>query len=306
MVDILLATYNGEKYLPELLDSVLNQGFRQFHLYIRDDGSTDGTNAILDDYAQRYVGNITVVRDEKRLGSAKDNFFCLMGQGTANYIMFADQDDVWNPDKVERTVQAMTRAETDYGSETPILVHTDLTVVDEALRPIEPSLMRMQKLNPSYRTPNRLLVQNNVTGCTVMVNRALLKRGICSDERIIMHDWWLALIAAEFGKIVFLEKPSILYRQHNENRVGAKDVKSADYFKTKVNNTDKIHQSIIDTYRQAQAFYDQFGDMIHEKRLYTDFIGLQNSSAAKRISVLWKHRLLKSGLYRKIGQIIYG
>lgn len=305
MIEILLATYNGSDYLQVLLDSILANKREDFCILAHDDGSSDGTPSILEHYEKEY--GIRVLKDGKISNNgAKDNFFFLMHHSKEEYVMFADQDDIWHENKIWRTMEQMRAVETKYGKSTPILVHSDLEVVGEELHQISPSLMKMQKLNPYYHTINRLLVQNNVTGCTMMANRALLNLLHENEEGIIMHDWWLALLAAQFGKIIYIDEALIQYRQHGDNSVGAKDVKSMGYFKSKVSNTGQIHQTILDTYRQAEVFFKQYGEKISDKQLFVDFMSLKKSNAVERLIKLSKHRLFKSGLYRKIGQIIYG
>ncbi|MGI6153639.1 MAG: glycosyltransferase family 2 protein [Christensenellaceae bacterium] len=305
-IDILLATYNGELHIREQLDSLLLQTHENIRILARDDGSGDKTPAILEAYAKRHPDRLTVVQDSVKSNGAKQNFFALTKHATAGYIMFCDQDDVWEPSKAGQSYHAMKQAEERQGPHIPVLVHADLAVVDERLVPVSASMMHMQKLNPRYNTPNRLLAQNNVTGCTVMINRALADLWTKDDPRIIMHDWWLALIAAEFGKIIYIDQPLVKYRQHTGNEVGAKDVRSVSYYRSKMGNTRSIHQSIVDTYQQGEAFLDCFGEKIENKVLYEAFASMGNCNIFGRFFRLSKYKFYKNGLYRKIGQIIYG
>jgi glycosyltransferase involved in cell wall biosynthesis len=305
-IDILLAAYNGEQYIREQIGSVFSQTYGNVFIYARDDGSTDRTPSILREYQLQNPGRFEVLTDGAPTGSAKQNFFELMTHAKSDYVMFADQDDIWEPDKIQKTYDAMKHAEKRHGKELPILVHTDLCVVNMALSVISPSLMHMQKLNPKYATLNRLLVQNNVTGCTAMVNRALLAFAGEYDPRMIMHDWWLALIAAEFGEIVYIDEPLVKYRQHGKNDVGAKDVRSAGYYKQKLSAAAGIRQSIRDTYMQASLFLERFGDKAKDREMIAAFVELENSNLFSRIARLNKYKLYKNGLYRKIGQIVYG
>ena len=137
-VEILLAAYNGERFLREQLDSLLAQTWEQWHLTVSDDGSTDGTSAILDGYAAQYPDRIRRVRHEGRFGNACDHFFWLMKECGASYMMFCDQDDVWHPDKVEKTMRALLEAEDEAGTDTPVLVFTDLTPVTKSSGPLLP------------------------------------------------------------------------------------------------------------------------------------------------------------------------
>lgn len=302
MVDILLATYNGEVYLKEMLDSLMNQTMQEFHIYIRDDGSTDRTLVIAEGFQQTYPEKITLIQDELNVGNACGNFLELLSHSTQEYIMFADQDDVWEPNKIELEVNEIHKYK-----DTPVLLHTDLCVVDENLKTVAPSLMELQRLEPNYITLNRLIAQNNVTGCTVVMNRALVKL-FRNASGILMHDWWFALIAAAFGKVVFVDQKTVQYRQHTENEVGAKDVKSASYFRQKISNTGGIRDSILKTYSQASSFLETYQDILSDdqKEMLTVFTELQDKSKCSRMRLLSKYKLYKSGLYRKVGQIIYG
>ena len=139
----------------------------------------------------------------------------------ADYVMFCDQDDVWHPDKVRLTLRLMEQVETDLSL--PVLVHTDLRVVDGELREMDPSFQHYSGLDGHRPSLPQLLVQNVVTGCTVMINRSFGAAGLPpgGGGDMLMHDWWLALIAAAMGRAVFLDRATIDYRQHGGNVVGA-------------------------------------------------------------------------------------
>lgn len=223
MIDILLATYNGEAFVRELLDSLLSQTDADWRLLVRDDGSTDGTLPILRLFAAAHPGRVEIVEDGRGNMGVIANFSTLMEMSDAEYVMFCDQDDVWLPDKIAKTRLAMERIESQRGSDWPLLVHCDLRVVDEDLRQIAPSFMRHQRFDPVLGSGlNRLLVQNIAPGCTMMINRALKRLAIPVPEEAMMHDWWAMLIAAALGEIAYLDEPLVLYRQHGVNAVGAK------------------------------------------------------------------------------------
>lgn len=265
-VEILMATYNGAKYLPAQLDSILAQDTDCWHLTVSDDESTDETPEILDDYIRRFPEKITRVYSGRRFGNARDHFFWLMKQCKADYMHFSDQDDVWHPDKVHVMQQALEQAEAQYGAQTPLLVFTDQAVVDEDLKPMAPSLMKMQQQSPEKTDYRNILFQNIVTGCTSAINRSLANlAGQCSDTtQVIMHDWWLALVAARFGKLVYLDTPTLDYRQHRGNSVGAKNVGSASYIVYKLCHLDAFQKTVVEKKRQAAAFVSCFGNMMTE------------------------------------------
>lgn len=220
---IALATYNGAAHLAEQVRSLQAQDFGDWQLLARDDGSVDGTRDLLAQLASEDP-RITVVESTARFGVVR-NFAELLARAEragADYVFTCDQDDVWLPTKISRSLAAMTRLEAERGRETPLLVHSDLAVVDHALRPLYPSFLRRQGIRHEESSPlNVLLVQNFVTGCASLMNKALLRLALPFPECCIMHDWWIAQCAAAGGAIGFLAEPTILYRQHGANQIGA-------------------------------------------------------------------------------------
>jgi hypothetical protein len=220
-VVILMATYNGHLFLRQLLDSVVAQSHQHWTLFVADDGSDDSTMRILDEYGAAD-DRIVVEQRPRRLGAAQ-NFLRLLQDHGDGYVMFCDQDDVWDGAKVSNTLRVMLASELEHGAGTPILVHTDLTPVSSDLRPIAHSFSALQRLHPRATSTRRLLIQNTVVGCTVMINHSLTEKALtlAHPERITMHDWWLALVASRFGAITYLGESTILYRLHSANTVGA-------------------------------------------------------------------------------------
>lgn len=254
MIDILMAVYQGEAYVAEQIESILKQTYTDWTLLIGDDGSKDRTMEILLAYEAKYPSKIRVIPNKVNSGSAQANFFHLLSLSKAAYAMTCDHDDVWLPDKVEKTMGEMERLERESPPGTPILVHTDLEVVDENLRTIAPSMFQLQNLDSRRVSLSRLLAQNVVTGCTMLANRPLLDLAKDPPASAIMHDWWLALVAAAFGRIGFVDDPTIRYRQHGNNEVGAKNVRDPKYVAARLSKTEQIHKVLTDTYRQAAGF----------------------------------------------------
>jgi glycosyltransferase involved in cell wall biosynthesis len=220
-IDILLAAYNGQAYLKEQIDSVLAQSNQDWRLIIRDDGSSDNTVSILEKYKAEHPDKIKLISDSDGNLGASLNFGRLLEQTDAEYIMFSDQDDIWLPNKIELTLNAMKATEQIYPDK-PVLVHTDLKVADSDLNIIADSMWTYQKLFPEAGNDlNRAMAQNVVTGCTVMINKKARAISIPVPDEAIMYDWWLALNVCRHGKIVYVSIPSVLYRQHSKNRVGA-------------------------------------------------------------------------------------
>lgn len=223
MLCVALATYNGERFLPELLASIQEQTFRSWNLLVRDDGSTDNTEAILQEHAANDP-RIVILPSEEQLGPSL-NFGRIMQAALnrdAQQVAFADQDDVWLPEKLATQVRAMEDAQSQFGVDTPLLVHSDVSVVDETLQTVDPSFRNFSRRYLNTGDPLRtLLAHNFVIGCSTVINRALLKLAVPVPESAFMHDWWVALIAASSGKLVDIDQPLVQYRQHNNNSIGA-------------------------------------------------------------------------------------
>lgn len=223
---IVLATYNGAAYLGEFLDSLRRQSVAEWHLLVRDDGSTDATPEILARAAVEDA-RISLMGDvPDRLGVTA-NFGVLLEHARerhARYVFLADQDDVWLPHKLEKQLALMRQAEASASPETPLLVHADLSLVDRNLRVIHRSHSRCTGLgrDRTCHSPLRILLTNNfVTGCTALLNRPLLDAALPFPPSAVLHDWWIALCAAALGEIHYLAEPTVLYRQHGSNVVGA-------------------------------------------------------------------------------------
>jgi len=298
-VDILLATYNGEQYLSELIQSILAQTHPHIRLLVRDDASTDKTPQILQEFASCYSDKIRIIPTHRNLG-VKGNFSELMNHATSDYIMFADQDDRWHPDKVVKSLKQLKQLESEWGAETPLLVHTDLTVVSANVDLISPSFWLYSYLNPHLDTLNRLLPQNVVTGCATIFNRALLNLAWPIPTEAVMHDWWLALVAKAFGQISSLPIPTLLYRQHTSNDTGAKKYSLGAIFKI------KWRGSTPQTYKQAAAFLERYGQRLedNQRELVETYASLGHAPFLKRNIQIWQHGFFKQGLLRNLKAFI--
>jgi glycosyltransferase involved in cell wall biosynthesis len=218
-VDIVMATYNGEKYLAAQIDSLLGQTYKNWRLLITDDGSTDRTLDILRCYAKTY-NQITIVNTERQGGVVK-NFSKGLTFCTSPYIMFCDQDDIWLTNKISSMVDAMKVKESSLGKGTPLLGFSDLCLVDEYASVIHNSFYQYNRLNPNNNLDyGYLLWRSTVYGCTVIFNKELLHLAMPLPDDISMHDQWFALIAAKYGSLFFLPESLIYYRQHCNNVVG--------------------------------------------------------------------------------------
>ncbi len=302
MITILLSTYNGEKYLKEQIDSLFNQTYQDISIIVRDDGSSDNTLEILNDY------KLVLLKSSGNIG-VKKSFSLLLEYAMQNknskYFMFCDQDDVWKKDKVEKTLLKMQDMERVYQNN-PLLVHTDLKVVDDKLTIINNSFWEHEYIMPQLNNLNRLLMQNTITGCTMMINKELANLALPVPTESIMHDWWIGLVASKFGKIGVIEKSLIQYRQHSTNSIGAKGFsyrnilqKVFDIFLNRNLDRNYLYINII----QAKVFLKIYKDKLDQNNIdmLIDFINIDNKSFLKKRHLLLKHKLLKQGLIRNIG-----
>lgn len=304
MVTVLLAVYNGEKYLKSQIDSLLDQTFKEIKIIIRDDGSNDNSTRIIAEYCKNYPQIISTVEGVPT-GNAARNFARLLEVCDDDYIMFCDQDDIWLPEKIEKTLEAVKSQEGKCG-EIPVLAHSDLKVVDQNLNVISDSFFNFQKLCQDNVTLPRLLTQNYVTGCTVMINRALKEKCGTIPPSCIMHDWWLALVAVLFGKIICLKNPTILYRQHSGNQVGAKSAYGVAFIKRKLATLDKVRENYSATYTQAAALIDCYRNVLsaEHRHILEVYCSMQNMNKINRIRIIRKYDFKKGTRLRVIGQYL--
>jgi glycosyltransferase involved in cell wall biosynthesis len=222
-VMVVLSAYNGARHIAEQIDSIRGQSFREWKLVVRDDGSSDGTIGIVKDFVARDA-RISLIEDSGTKRGPWASFGKLLAHAYdhgAEHVFLSDQDDVWLPGKMEQQLSLLTAEAARRGARHPLLVHSDLEVVDEALRLIHPSFSEFQRMSYNKTDPLRtLLIHNAVVGCSVAINRPLLEFALPIPSGS-PHDWWLALCAAATGGILRTAAPTVLYRQHTANVVGA-------------------------------------------------------------------------------------
>ena len=224
MIDILLATYNGEKYLREWLQSLSKQTYSDWRLLVHDDGSTDHSMHILREETAGWPQEVKILPPEPKPLGAIRSFEKLLKASDSDYCAFADQDDVWLPEKLALCIEAMQKEEAIHERKTPIVVHTDMRVVDSELNKIDGSFWQYSNLRPALLESDvhYLAVANCLTGCTMLLNNAAREVALPIGENAYMHDAWTGLqVMLHGGEIVAIDTPTLLYRQHEGNTLGA-------------------------------------------------------------------------------------
>ena len=302
MVTVLMATYRGKQYLEQQLDTILAQTV-PVKILISDDGSDDGTREMLENYAGWYPEQVFLHHRTQHTGGAAGNFFWLMQEALKDekneYIFFSDQDDVWENDKVSVMLHRMKVLEKGLGSACPILLYSDMEVVDEDLYEISPSFAAYTHQDPDRSSFAELLVENQVTGGASMINRALLTHCAMEPEICCMHDWWIALTASCFGVIEFMPRVLSKYRQHGDNVLGAKDAGSFGEMKARLGRGKEVEQNYRRMLNQGIAFGRRFWKNMDTAQRMTlrAFLALPYQSAAGRLkNIRYNHFYKNSAL----------
>ncbi len=276
-IDILLATYNGEKYIREQIDSILNQTYKNIRLIISDDCSSDTTPEILKEYEEKDKRIILYIQ-EKNLGVVKNIEF-LLKKVESPYYMLADQDDYWMPEKVEKTLEKLQEENSD-------LAFGDLEVVDEKLNTIYPSfndyMLLTRKIKKYINSYKLNYLYNCVTGCTILAKKETIKYflPLPTISKRLIHDHWIGLMVSLNGKLVYVPEKYIKYRQHGDNQVGTEKISHGfekmeqvrelflnvklGIFETYVKNNEKFPKDLQELNKKA---YDYFKMLEKKKKI---------------------------------------
>ena len=277
VIDILMATYNGEKYLSEQIESILNQTYSNFRLLISDDCSKDGTRKILEEY-EKKDNRITVFYQEKNLGYVK-NFEFLLTKVENEIYALSDQDDVWNKDKVEKSINKLKEDNAD-------LVFTDLEVVNEKLETKYPSyndyMIFSRKIKNNINSYKLEYLYNTITGCTLVSKKKFLEKilPIPMDSKYVIHDSWIGLVVSLYGKITYLNEPTIKYRQHGDNQVGT------NHLSHKFTKLDDVRNLFMDVKVQLFTTY------VNNDYIFPDELKKQNKKALEYFKMLQKKKYI--------------
>lgn len=272
-IDILLPTYNGQKFLKEQIESILNQTYKNIKLIISDDCSKDNTTNILKQYEEKD-NRIKVYRQKQNLGVVKNIEFLLEKVENELY-MLSDQDDIWLPKKIEKSIETLKNNNAD-------LVFGDLEVVNQNLETIYPSfgdfMLLNRKIEKCINTSNINYLYNCITGCTILSKKKFIEKilPIPANSKYVLHDHWIGLIVSLNGKLAYMPEKYIKYRQHGNNEVGTKKVShemnnlqeirelfinvKLGVFRTYTQNNEKFPEELQKLNLQALKYYEMIKD----------------------------------------------
>lgn len=303
MVDILLSTYNGEKYLKDFLNSLGSQTCTDFKLIVRDDASTDATNQILHDFIKKAPFPIVVCDNSGEHLGVVQSYAALLQASAGKYVMFADQDDIWYSDKVKKMVDQMLEKEKEY-PDTALLLHSDLSVCNALGNQMSSSFVNYQCLSPARNNILHLCVQNNVTGCATIINFHLKKLiRYPFPGNVICYDWYLALLAACFGKIVFIPEQYASYRKHSSNVFGPQKYSVWSCIASWLSGQKILHNKLLAAQNQTLDFLKQYNDIIPEKIKFElgCWGNINKFSKMQKIIISLRYKFRKNTFWRTLG-----
>lgn len=308
MVNIIMCTYNGGKYIREQLQSIVNNTVDDWKIFVFDDQSIDNTLEIIDQFEKKYPNKIIVTINSIKKGAIVNFLSSIYDIGRkmkdTDFIMLCDQDDIWNPNKIQKTKKGMNELISVYGNNMPLLVCTDVTVVDDKKNIINDSFRRMNHYSVKKLDFSHLIMENKVQGCTTMINKRLAVMLERIPAKVIMHDAWMAFIAAAFGKIKYIDEPTMKYRQHDSNVQGSLEYK--DDVKNKFANLREQRWIVINTTGQIAEFVEIYGQKLPQGILAAAkaFATLQQQNFFVRRYHIMKYHMWKSGILRNIGLLV--
>ena len=291
-VNILMSTYNGEKFVAEQVESIQKQTYTDWYLLIRDDGSTDKTCEILADFVSTD-SRIKLIRAEN-VGVIKSFHELVKNNLDADFYFFADQDDYWLPEKLTVMLEEANK----HDNRKPIMYYSDLKVTDKALKVTSQSMIRSQSDHANTRLVQEL-TENTVTGGASMINHELAQLWQTTND-VIMHDWYLALVAAALGELIYIDQPTHLYRQHDTNVLGARTFSKRlkkwlhpylwfEKYWGLITASQKQAQKLLTENRSAMSEEDQ--------ALVTAYVNVLAQPKAKRREILNQYDLRKNKNY---------
>ncbi|HFU4086853.1 TPA: glycosyltransferase family 2 protein [Streptococcus suis] len=293
-VNILMSTYNGQQFLAEQIRSIQEQSYTDWTLFIRDDGSSDTTKEILKDF-ERQDSRIHLIDSDKsdNLGVIK-SFHKLVNHDRADYYFFSDQDDVWLPNKLELSLKESHN----YPAELPLMVYMDLKVVNQDLEIMTESMVKSQSHHANTELVQEL-TENTVTGGVAMINHALAEMWQETDD-ILMHDWYLALLASAFGNLVFIDQPGELYRQHSDNVLGARTLSKRFKKWIRPHILFAVYWDLIKNSQKQALHLLQMPLTQSNRELIEAFVTIMDKPMLERFRILRKYGLRKNKAFHTL------
>ena len=293
-VNILMSTYNGQQFLAEQIRSIQEQSYTDWTLFIRDDGSSDNTKEILKDF-EHQDSRIHLIDSDKsdNLGVIK-SFHKLVNHDRADYYFFSDQDDVWLPNKLELSLKEAQN----YLADLPLMVYMDLKVVNQDLEIMTESMVKSQSHHANTELVQEL-TENTVTGGVAMINHALAEMWQETDD-ILMHDWYLALLASAFGNLVFIDQPGELYRQHSDNVLGARTLSKRFKKWIRPHILFAVYWDLIKNSQKQARHLLQMPLSQSNRELIEAFVTIMDKPMLERFRILRKYGLRKNKAFHTL------
>lgn len=312
-IAIAMATFNGEKYLAAQIESILSQSYSDWVLFIHDDGSSDNTIAIIEQYAVKYPKKIISIEDNTLFsshGGAMSNFFGILewirkNDPAFSYFMLCDQDDWWLPNKIAEEVKAIKRIEE--SGAIPAVVHSDVMITDESLTILSDSFYTYAGLEPTKSNLSSLVMDNVFIGCTMLWNKKLNDILDFFPEHALMHDWWIGLSSAVVGKVGYICCPLMYYRQHGNNTVGAKEkAYSAAYFSSKLRTIQQLRANYLACFQQAGCVLKAYeGQMDEDKsQVLGAIVQIPSMPKVKRVQTIHKYHIFRQKRISRFAEIL--
>ena len=295
-----MATYNGAQYIREQLESIIGQTYTDWQLLIRDDKSSDGTVDLIKDFASRD-SRIKLIENGDKYGSAVINFsnlFDYVVSENKSYIMFADQDDIWNEAKVSKSLSFITGLEEKYGKEMPLMAYSSFQYIDQQGKEINQELIM-----PSHQSLVGLLTENYAYGCTMILNPSLVQIIKHIPDTAENHDYWIALVASTFGKSIHNPEKLLKYRQHDNNVSGnVSNRKFSSRIFRYVREIDYLLPLMVRNYKMINLFYYKYNPVMESDAasLVGGYLKAYKSGSMQFFSYMLKNKIKKQGVYQSL------
>lgn len=304
-----MCTYNGEKYITEQIESILHNSIADWRLYISDDGSTDRTYEFASKYAKEYPQKIVLTT---HTNSADPSIHFLekvrdisVRMQPDDFIMLCDQDDVWYNNKIKLTLKYMDYLIMKYSNQIPLLVCTDVEVVNENKEQLAKSFRRMIHYSIKKLDVAHLLMEHKVQGCTIMINKILADKIRNLPQVATKHDMWLEMIAVTMGKIDYVDEPTMAYRRHAEQYT-AGEMRFWKMVLEQIKHLKVQKYMVYDLAPQTKEFLRIYGEELgcECRKLVETFATLEQQGFwQKRINII-RYHMWKTGVIRNIGMLI--